>query len=380
MINLIFYKEMWSATISSRMVALMEVCSIIVASMLKSYGMRLHGNSDLQNECLLEVGNGRDLSISASLGPIISISLTTMCTNIENCLISFTRTMFCPIPTPIGPGAPLQVSSTLSNNVNAQTSSFAFLSSSMPPISTPPAANPLISTSLVAMPVATLLVLTETILPSIASSEFGRQAESSSVSAPIILTTNAPQEVNMGLFAGIAVAVAVLVLLVILTAVVLLVCVVKKKRENRRQRDLSLTDYSTVNEHSASLQTNRIDNNIDREPSIKENEAYGKFTEETIDECDYVFNSLAETYDPSITQNLAYGDVATTEYSVIATDDNIVNGFSGTAEVAMIRNEAYVEIRQSSSDNDPSIPTTENEVYTSVTADTEVEEIYDYVC
>ena len=120
--------------------------------------------------------------------------------------------------------------------VNAQTSSFAFLSSSMPPISTPPAANPLISTSLVAMPVATLLVPTETILPSIASSEFGRQAESSSVSAPIILTTNAPQEVNMGLFAGIAVAVAVLVLLVILTAVVLLVCVVKKKRENRRQR------------------------------------------------------------------------------------------------------------------------------------------------
>ncbi len=117
------------------------------------------GNSDLQNECLLEVGNGGDLSISASLGPIISISLSeqcavfnvfvhvypllrcgikltacfhpsiydaclfytsltiaTMCTNIENCLISFTRTMFCPIPTPIGPGAPLQVSSTLSNN------------------------------------------------------------------------------------------------------------------------------------------------------------------------------------------------------------------------------------------------------------------------
>ncbi len=138
--------------------------------------------------------------------------------------------------------------------------------------------------------------------------------------------------------------------------------------------DLSLTDYSTVNEHRASLQTSR------NEPSTKENEAYGKFTEETIDECDYVFNSLAETYDPSITQNQAYGDVATAEYSVIATDDNIVNGFSGTAEMAMIRNEAYVEIRQSSSDNDPSIPTTENEAYTSVTADTEVEEIYDYVC
>ncbi len=34
-----------------------------------------------------------------------------------------------------------------------------------------------------------------------------------------------------------------------------------------------------------------------------------------------------------------------------------------------------VGVRQSSSDNDPSIPTTENEVYTSVTADTEREEI-----
>ncbi len=37
------------------------------------------GNSDLQNECLLEVGNGGDLSISASLGPIISISLSEQC-------------------------------------------------------------------------------------------------------------------------------------------------------------------------------------------------------------------------------------------------------------------------------------------------------------
>ncbi len=34
------------------------------------------GNSDLQNECLLEVGNAGNLSISATLGPIISISLS----------------------------------------------------------------------------------------------------------------------------------------------------------------------------------------------------------------------------------------------------------------------------------------------------------------
>ena len=45
----------------------------------------------------------------------------------------------------------------------------------------------------------------------------------------------------------------------------------------------------------------------------------------------------------------------------------------------MIRNEAYGGVRQSSSDNDPSIPTTENEAYTSVTANTEAEEYYDYV-
>ncbi len=34
------------------------------------------GNPDLQTECLLEVGNAGDLSMSASLGPIISISLS----------------------------------------------------------------------------------------------------------------------------------------------------------------------------------------------------------------------------------------------------------------------------------------------------------------
>ena len=33
------------------------------------------GNSDLQTECLLEVGNAGDLSVSTNLGPIISVSL-----------------------------------------------------------------------------------------------------------------------------------------------------------------------------------------------------------------------------------------------------------------------------------------------------------------
>ncbi len=96
------------------------------------------------------------------------------------------------------------------------------------------------------------------------------------------------------------------------------------------------------------------------EPSTNENEAYGKLTEATqITDYDYVVNPLAETYDSSTTQNQGYGDFATAEYSVIATDDNIIKGL----EVVMIRNEAYVGVRQSSSDNDPSIPTTENEAF-----------------
>ena len=32
------------------------------------------GNSDLQNECRLDIGTGGDLSLSTSLGPIISVS------------------------------------------------------------------------------------------------------------------------------------------------------------------------------------------------------------------------------------------------------------------------------------------------------------------
>ena len=112
-------------------------------------------------------------------------------------------------------------------------------------------------------------ISSETILPSIQySSDFGRQAESSSVSAPITTTglpqpssspmnspqvtpaatTTQPQEVNVGLFAGIAVSVAVLVLLVILTAVMLLACVVKKKRENKRQRGM-FKPICTINIH-----------------------------------------------------------------------------------------------------------------------------------
>ena len=82
---------------------------------------------------------------------------------------------------------------------------------------------------------------------------------------------------------------------------------------------------------------------------------------------DYVANHSAVSHDPDppTILNPAYGDVTTTKDSVIATD---ANGLSGTTEVPMIRNKAYVGVRQLSSDNYPSIPTTENEAYTSVTA------------
>ncbi len=87
---------------------------------------------------------------------------------------------------------------------------------------------------------------------------------------------------------------------------------------------------------------------------------------------DYIVNPLAVSHDPPTILNQAYG---TNKESVIATDASNLNG---TAEIAMIRNKAYVGVRQSNSDNDPSIPTTENEEYTlySVTANTES---YDYI-
>ncbi len=87
------------------------------------------------------------------------------------------------------------------------------------------------------------------------------------------------------------------------------------------------------------------------EVTMKTNEAYGTTKQPQVAQLtyDYIANPLAVSHDPPTIQNQAYGT---------------------TAEVAMdkIRNEAYVGVRQSSSDNDPSIPTTENEAYTSVSA------------
>ena len=112
------------------------------------------------------------------------------------------------------------------------------------------------------------------------------------------------------------------------------------------------------------------------EVTMKTNEAYDTTKQPQMAQLtyDYIANPSAVSHDPPTILNQAYGDVTTTKDSVIATD---ANKLSATGEVGMIRNEAYVGVRQSSSDNDPSIPTTENEAYTSVTSNTELE--YDYV-
>ena len=111
------------------------------------------------------------------------------------------------------------------------------------------------------------------------------------------------------------------------------------------------------------------------EVTMTTNKAYGTTKQPQMAQLtyDYIDNPSAVSHDPPTILNPAYGDVTTSKDSVSTTD---ANRLSGTAEVAMIRNEAYVGVRQLSSDNGPSIPTTENEAYTSVTANTEP---YDYI-
>ncbi|XP_064397067.1 CUB and sushi domain-containing protein 1-like isoform X5 [Halichondria panicea] len=110
---------------------------------------------------------------------------------------------------------------------------------------------------------------------------------------------------------------------------------------------ITTDDYYYVNEGMGGI----------NEVTMKTNKAYG-----TTKKLQMVANPSSVSHDPPTILNPAYGDVTTTNNSVMATD---ANRLSGTAEVAMIRNEAYTEVRWSN------IPTTENEAYTSVTADTE---------
>ena len=79
-------------------------------------------------------------------------------------------------------------------------------------------------------------------------------------------------------------------------------------------------------------------------------------------------------------QNPAYGEVPTR-----AKDDQdyyINEEMDGATGVMTRPNEAYASHNLTGSNPDPSIPTTENQAYTSVSADTERvrgEETYDYV-
>ena len=92
-------------------------------------------------------------------------------------------------------------------------------------------------------------------------------------------------------------------------------------------------------------------------------------------ENDYYDNNEGEV-EMKLTQNKAYGNI--NHLSVPTIEDELYDNVNvaaqdeGNYDYVTITN---VGVRQSSSDNDPSIPTTENEVYTSVTADTEREEI-----
>ena len=138
--------------------------------------------------------------------------------------------------------------------------------------------------------------------------------------------------------------------------------------------------YTTI-EESTDSNSNLTETTIDAQgyyrnvgmDTMKTNEAYDTTKQPQMAQLtyDYIVNPLAVSHDPpTILLNQAYG---TNKESVIATD---ASNLSGTGEVEMIRNEAYVGVRQLSSDNDPSILTTENEAYTSVTANTELEDDY----
>ena len=102
------------------------------------------------------------------------------------------------------------------------------------------------------------------------------------------------------------------------------------------------------------------------EVTMETNESYGTTEQPQMAQLtyDYITNPSPVSHGPPIILNPAYGDVTTTKDNDIATD---ANGLSRTAEEAMIINEAYAGVRQPI---DMYIPTTENEAYTSVTADT----------
>ncbi len=83
------------------------------------------------------------------------------------------------------------------------------------------------------------------------------------------------------------------------------------------------------------------------EVTMTKNDAYGTTKQPQMAQLtyDYIANPSAVSHDPPTILNPAYGDVTTTKESVIATD---ANQFSGTAEVGMIRNEAYVGVSTAS--------------------------------
>ncbi|XP_064397066.1 uncharacterized protein LOC135343945 isoform X4 [Halichondria panicea] len=192
---------------------------------------------------------------------------------------------------------------------------------------------------------------------------------------------------NVGLYVGIAIPVGLVMIAATVIIILLLYIIHKQRAKKQQQSDVATYQatnkvpstqeplYTTI-EESTDSNSNLTESNANgdvittddyyyvnegmggiNEVTMKTNKAYG-----TTKKLQMVANPSSVSHDPPTILNPAYGDVTTTNNSVMATD---ANRLSGTAEVAMIRNEAYTEVRWSN------IPTTENEAYTSVTADTE---------
>ena len=132
--------------------------------------------------------------------------------------------------------------------------------------------------------------------------------------------------------------------------------------------DSQMVSYSVSNNG----QTNQTRASVMKNDTLTENEAYQESEQP-------VYSCIEPLSDPIIptSQNPAYGEVPTR-----AEDYCIPGEMDGETGVVTTRNEAYATSQLPGSNQDPSIPTTENQAYTSVSDNTERvkdEETYDYV-
>ncbi|XP_064406791.1 uncharacterized protein LOC135351658 isoform X2 [Halichondria panicea] len=341
------------------------------------------GNSELQNECLLEVGNAGDLSMSTSLGPIISVSLATTVNG--NCPSTFTSTLVCPTSTSssifltttytttIHTGAALEISSTSVSMETLGQISTAFSTSKIPKPtttntgikSTPVSMETMLptllgqistafSTSRIPKPTTTNTgikstpVSMETMLSTllatremptethttpltvfIESSNHPIMTSKNLLATPIALPTLPNQNVNVGLHVGMTVAMLVLALLV--TLAVILVCIVMKKRGNipKGGVNLNTSDQRT----STTIQDRYSTIDLSTDPQTEQNVSYGQVidTSRQSEIYSYPSNPFIVEYD----------------YPRLSCPDYYVNeGMGGPAVMRMTENKAYTKTRE----------------------------------